>query len=377
MAQRTPSILAVAFLCSCTVVTDRPDFDPPPSLDPTDGEYPLESTGLIDPFFDASTSSVDSSGDGGEVEDESSGGAPAVCGDGVVAGAEECDGGGGVPTATCDADCTHAVCGDGAVNAAAGEACDTGGESPTCNADCSLAACGDGVVNAAAGEACDTGGVDTVLCDSDCSLPVCGDGYLNPAVEECDSPVPSDGCHPATCEFCPISSTLFTFDVPPPWSFGPGWESGVATASNGHTPSCGGGDPAVDADGVPSGGVAGVVIGGNAPLMQGLAVMTTQSSSVINASYVELRFDSWQNVQDPEYQHFVEVLTPAGWHELWSSGPADQPHDVAWHANSFDITSLIGNTVTARFGYEANSPTVLCSGWNIDNVEVFTFTCGL
>jgi len=47
---------------------------------------------------------------------------PAVCGDGVVAGDEECDD--GAESATCNADCTLPVCGDGIVNQLAGEECE-------------------------------------------------------------------------------------------------------------------------------------------------------------------------------------------------------------------------------------------------------------
>jgi hypothetical protein len=47
---------------------------------------------------------------------------PAVCGDGVVAGEEECDD--GAESAACNADCTVARCGDGIVNETAGEDCE-------------------------------------------------------------------------------------------------------------------------------------------------------------------------------------------------------------------------------------------------------------
>ncbi len=47
-----------------------------------------------------------------------------VCGDGMVEGAEECDGSG--ESASCDANCTFAACGDGMRNVVAGEECDAG-----------------------------------------------------------------------------------------------------------------------------------------------------------------------------------------------------------------------------------------------------------
>ena len=49
---------------------------------------------------------------------------PAGCGDGEVAGTEQCDDEG--ESATCDADCTFAECGDGTLNVTADEQCDDG-----------------------------------------------------------------------------------------------------------------------------------------------------------------------------------------------------------------------------------------------------------
>ena len=109
----------------------------------------------------------------------------------------------GLPTATCDSDCTAATCGDGALNTLAGEACDDAGESAACNANCTVSECGDGVTNAAAGEACDEGQA-SATCTAACALPVCGDGVTS-AGEECDDGDGNDAndctnaCTLATC----------------------------------------------------------------------------------------------------------------------------------------------------------------------------------
>ncbi|MFC1647531.1 hypothetical protein ACFL10_00880 [Patescibacteria group bacterium] len=107
----------------------------------------------------------------------------AVCGDGVVEGTEECDGG-----TDCEADCTltptpaapapDPVCGDGNVDTAEGEECDDGNtvDGDGCEADCTLPPapaapeCGDGNVDA--GEECDDGNMnsDTGVCSTSCSL---------------------------------------------------------------------------------------------------------------------------------------------------------------------------------------------------------------
>mgnify|MGYP000173914474 CR=1 FL=1 len=365
------SPLATLVLAACTVgVPDDPFGRPGPSLGgATDGpdEVTTFDDNPIDPTWVESTGMM-------EELDDSSGEPENVCGDGVVGGVEECDD--GEVTADCDGDCTAASCGDGEWNLAAGEQCDAGGATVTCDVDCSLVACGDGLANAAAGEECDDGG-DTQACDADCTLRVCGDGYVNGAAgEECDGT--DTGCHPSNCAWCPTQSVVETFGSPPPWGLEEGWEVGPAVASSDHTPSCGNGDPGTDADGVPGGGVAGVVIGGVTPMNGGPAYLTTSSVGVLDSTYVELRFDAWQNLVDPSHRHFVEVLQDGvGWQQVWTSGPGDQPQDSTWVHHVYDITALVGNTVIVRFGYETVGTSESCSGWNLDNVEVFAYVnCG-
>jgi cysteine-rich repeat protein len=120
---------------------------------------------------------------------------PVTCGDGVInsMAGETCDDAG--MSATCNHDCTPAACGDGVANAAAGEECDTGGSSASCDHDCTIARCGDGVINATAGETCDASGVSTPSCDRDCTAPACGDDFVNAAAgEECDTASESTLC---------------------------------------------------------------------------------------------------------------------------------------------------------------------------------------
>jgi cysteine-rich repeat protein len=114
---------------------------------------------------------------------------PAVCGDGVVQGGEECDDGeeNGDGQA-CRADCTLQACGDGDLGP--GEECDDGegnGDAEACTSACTIAACGDGAVYAGV-EECDDGDQngDTMACTSACVLASCGDGLVYEGVEECD-----------------------------------------------------------------------------------------------------------------------------------------------------------------------------------------------
>ena len=131
--------------------------------------------------------------------------APAVCGDGVKAGAELCDDGAlnGL-YAACGPLCLPNYCGDGLLGP--GEACEDGNmvDSDSCRSDCSVAACGDAVVQT--GEDCDDGNTDeNDGCTSACSAPRCGDGVIS-GEEGCDlGPGNSDAghcttaCKPRTC----------------------------------------------------------------------------------------------------------------------------------------------------------------------------------
>jgi cysteine-rich repeat protein len=160
----------------------------------------------------------------------------ALCGDGVIGGAEACDDGGTTPGDGCDEACaieagygcsgTPSVCttscGDGIV--AGGEACDDGGAAPGdgCDGSCAIESgftcggspstctttCGDGMV--AGAETCDDGGTSPGDgCDAVCEIEAgygcggapstctttCGDGIIA-GEEACDDggTSPGDGC---------------------------------------------------------------------------------------------------------------------------------------------------------------------------------------
>jgi fibro-slime domain-containing protein len=135
-----------------------------------------------------------------------------TCGDGVVAGSEECDLGaeqniGGY--AGCTADCRRGPsCGDGTVQAP-NEACDDGlNVTPYVKAGASACApgcvatgtCGDGKLDSLFGEECDPGPtpIPGTSCSADCRLGArCGDGTVQPERGEvCDdgNTLSGDGC---------------------------------------------------------------------------------------------------------------------------------------------------------------------------------------
>jgi len=118
------------------------------------------------------------------------------CGDGAVAGSEECDDANTESGDGCSDACVVEFCGDATVNNV-GEQCDDGGTTPGdgCNADCEIESCGDATVQAGLGETCDPPtcpGADD-CCRSTCTS--CGDGNRD-AAEQCDdgNNEDSDGC---------------------------------------------------------------------------------------------------------------------------------------------------------------------------------------
>ena len=134
--------------------------------------------------------------DTGGIDTDTGGIDTAVCGDGVVGGAEACDDANLVDHDDCRNDCTAPVCGDGirTIGLTLTEACDLGvnnGPTSLCLANCTLAPalCGDGTVQV--GEGCDN--VDANVCVN-CSPVSCGDGVVQ-APEVCDDPA-DPNCSP-------------------------------------------------------------------------------------------------------------------------------------------------------------------------------------
>jgi cysteine-rich repeat protein len=127
----------------------------------------------------------------------------AVCGDGMLGGAEECDdGAGNGDDKLCKADCTDQVCGDGKLGP--GEACDDGNavDADACSNACVPAACGDMVVQAP--EVCDDANVDSTDECVNCNAAACGDTFVQVGVEGCDdgNVIDGDGCS-AVCAIEP------------------------------------------------------------------------------------------------------------------------------------------------------------------------------
>jgi cysteine-rich repeat protein len=146
--------------------------------------------------------SVSSSGSSGSGSGGSGGAKPAVCGDGIVNGSEECDLGpkNGVAGSGCDSSCFFACIAGNAMR----DLCDDGDPCngvETCGTD---HACHAGTPPPV-GSTCGTG----KYCVADnCVLPSCGDGVVEPP-EECDlagqNGAPGSGCTKG-CSFPCVST---------------------------------------------------------------------------------------------------------------------------------------------------------------------------
>ncbi len=129
-----------------------------------------------------------------------------VCGDGLLnTGVEECDDGNLNATDACTSACLNAVCGDGFMQVGV-EGCDDGNleGGDGCSAECTMETCGDGELQD--GEACDDGNeVDTDDCTNLCQAAACGDGVVWADNEVCDDGNAEDTdectnvCEPAAC----------------------------------------------------------------------------------------------------------------------------------------------------------------------------------
>ncbi|MEZ4381676.1 MAG: DUF4215 domain-containing protein [Nannocystaceae bacterium] len=130
---------------------------------------------------DTSTDTDDTSSSSSTTED------PAVCGDGVQEGAEECDDANDDDEDDCTNACLLPVCGDGTLYKGV-EQCDDGNDvdEDECPTTCEDAKCGDGFVYEGFEECDDGNDDDTDACVSTCAMATCGDGFIHDGVELCD-----------------------------------------------------------------------------------------------------------------------------------------------------------------------------------------------
>ncbi|MEZ4441462.1 MAG: hypothetical protein R3B72_20355 [Polyangiaceae bacterium] len=164
------------------------------------------------------------------------------------------------------------------------------------------------------------------------------------------------------------------------WTLGTNWSIGPAMVSSGHSVSCGNADPGTDHSTSTDNGVAGVVIGGNAPTSSThpYFYLTSPPVDTSAAPTVWLQYERWLNSDYPSFMtNIVEVFNGTSWVTVWVQ-PSNSTviNDSAWTTFTHDITAYKNSAMQVRFGYQIGSTGVFtCSQWNIDDVVIASGTC--
>jgi cysteine-rich repeat protein len=273
---------------------------------------------------------------------------PIVCGDGLLEGTESCDDG----------------------NVVDGDGCTSG-----CLFDCASLVCSDG--NACTNEACD---------------PLIG-CYSLGAVDPSDGDQCTiDSCDPGTGVVQNVGTVVYfqeDFADATGWTLGQDWQVGQAASSDGGVFETY--DPDHDHSG--NGQVAGVVLGGNVPLvdhdfyyLESPVIDTSGASGTLVLEYWR-----WLNSDyTPYMNNVVEVYDGTTWVQVWQSGPspavfdspaggANTPSGPGWVKMQHDISAYAGPNLRARFGFEVGqaSGAYTAGGWNLDDVAVYSQATGL
>lgn len=161
----------------------------------------------------------------------------------------------------------------------------------------------------------------------------------------------------------------------------PNWQIAPATPSTGHTTGVGFlADPGYDADGVPSGMLAGVVVGGNAgtvltPRQYLTSPVIPTAGLPIGMSYMRFLNSDYPNFMNNGIDVFDE--TSMTWITIWTSGGTVPFIDDHWTSHALDLSSYASNSMQVRFWYEIGAAGVYnVPSWSIDNFDVFLLVPG-
>jgi len=213
--------------------------------------------------------------------------------------------------------------------------------------------CGNVDVCCYSNEECDDG-------DDICTNESCEDNFC---VYE---PTGVDGC----CNF-PIFEDDFQGDLG--WDYGPNWERGATETSEGAI--AGNPDPSLDHTGSEDNFVAGVMVGGNAPIEEVHDFYYLTSPSINAAGVEDLTFSFWRHLNSdylPYMSNNLQVFDGGDWVEIWATGQSPGIEDSAWVYQEFEVGAYANSDFKVRFGYEIGSGGVFTvSSWNIDDFKVF------
>jgi hypothetical protein len=180
-------------------------------------------------------------------------------------------------------------------------------------------------------------------------------------------------CQTGTC--VPTSSDLFSEDFADNsqgWTLDPTWQIGPTAVS---PPAVFNPDPMFDNTPTADNGVAGVILGGNAPtLLHPYYYLTSPVFDTSGApGTVVFEYYRWLNSDyTPYMQNQVQVYNGASWVTVWQSAGPPGIQDTAWTLQSFDVTAYKNANMQIRFGYTIGSAGVFTvSSWNVDDVKVY------
>jgi hypothetical protein len=155
----------------------------------------------------------------------------------------------------------------------------------------------------------------------------------------------------------------------PGWTLDGQWEFGTPLGSGGDR--FGNPDPQ-------SGSTGEYVYGVNhngdfPPLPSGPFYLTTTPFDMSGDVTAILKFQRWLNTQGAsDMSATIEVSNDGvNWENVWSN--TDAVTDDAWYLKEYDISDIAADqpTVYLRWSYGVVQMTDRCSGWNIDDVEIW------
>jgi hypothetical protein len=168
----------------------------------------------------------------------------------------------------------------------------------------------------------------------------------------------------------PSRSHDWNLDDDPGWSVTGQWEYGTPLGAGGGM--FGYPDPI---SGYTGDHVYGVNLSGDfPPLPSGPHYLTTTPFDLTGSFNTSLRFRRWLNTKGSETMSATIEVSNDGstWETVWAA--TDDIADYSWLPMEYDITDVAADqsSVYLRWGYGVSFMSERCSGWNIDDVEIWS-----
>jgi len=161
----------------------------------------------------------------------------------------------------------------------------------------------------------------------------------------------------------------FSMDTDPGWTCEGAWQYGQPLGS-GADDGWGHPDPSRGHTGL---NVYGYSLSGDYTVYLTERALTSGPLDCSNASGTRLRFWRWLNVELPSFDHASVQVSDDGsqWTTIWQ--PTEAVYDDAWVLVEYDVSAVADgeSTVYLRWTMGPTDYYYNCSGWNIDDVELW------